>query len=427
MTTNPLPTERLPQVKVMLYTSKTLADGSHPLRLRITKDGGRKYISIGENCSRAQWDNEKELPRRSHPEQKRLLALIKKWESTFADTAKRLQEDGQPFTIDMIVDAVTEESKKPRKSRGTVVMLLGYLQNIVEQLQEAKQIGNSNVYRDTRRVLSKFLRDKDCPLSTVNVAFLNKFETYLRSEGCTDTTMSVYFRTLRAAINRAISEKLIAADLYPFSRHTSQRDKFSLARFDLSTRKRAITKDDIRSIELVEVTTPRQMLAKHLFLFSYYGGGINYVDMAQLRWRDVQGGRLQYARQKTGGLFNLKLSTQLIAILDYYRPLTFSDASAYVFGILSPEKHQTPLQVSNRLHKIKGQVNQDLKVIGKLAAIETPLTSYVARHSFAMALKRSGVSTSIISEAMGHSDERTTQIYLSEFETDLVDAAFDNL
>lgn len=426
MTLNPLPTERLPQVKVMLYTSKTLADGSHPLRLRITKDGGRKYISIGENCPLQLWDADKEQPRRSHPEQKRLLALIKKWETTYADAAKGLHETGHPFTIDMLIDAVTETSRKPRKERRGV-MVLNYLQTIVEQLQQAKQVGNSNVYRDTRRVLAKFLHDKDCPISSVNVPFLNRFETYLRSEGCTDTTMSVYFRTLRAAMNRAIGEKLLPADLYPFSRHTAQRDKFSLAKFDLSTRKRAITKDDIRSIEAVEVDTPKLLLAKHLFLFSYYGGGINYVDMAQLKWRNVQGGRLQYVRQKTGGLFNLKLSAQVNDILDYYRPFTFAGPDSYVFGILNPEKHQTSLQIANRLHKIKGQVNQDLKVIGKQAGIGTPLTTYVARHSFATALKRSGVSTAVISEAMGHQTESVTQTYLASFENELIDEAFDNL
>ncbi|GAB3224311.1 site-specific integrase [Spirosoma arcticum] len=410
----------------MLYTSKVLADGSHPLRLRITKDGGRKYISIGENCHNDQWDAEKEIPRRSHPEQKRLLALINKWESSFADAAKSLQDVGHPFTIEMIVDAVTEASRKPRKERKGV-MLLAYFQDICEQLQTARRVGNANVYRDTRRVLSKFLRDMDCPLSAVNVAFLNKLETYLRSERCSDTTMSVYFRTLRAAINRAIGEKVLHADLYPFSRHTSQRDKFSLSKFDLSTRKRAITKNDIRSIEAVEVTTPRLLLAKHLFLFSYYCAGINYVDMAQIHWRNVQGGRLQYVRQKTGGLFNIKLSAQVISILDHYRPLTCTGSNDYIFGIIDSDRHKSPLQIANRLHKIKGQVNADLKIIGKLAGIEIPLTTYVARHSFATALKRSGVATAVISEAMGHSDERTTQIYLSEFDTDLVDAAFENL
>ncbi|AUD04650.1 site-specific integrase [Spirosoma pollinicola] len=421
-----LPTDRLPQVKVMLYTSKTLADGSHPLRLRITKDGNRKYVSIGENSPLNWWDVEKELPRRSHPEQKRLLTLIKKWETSYSDAAKQLHEIGHPFTIDMIIDSVTETSKKPRKDRKGI-MLLSYLKDIYEQLQVAQRVGNANVYHDTRRVLAKFLHDRDCPLSTVNVSFLNQFETYLRSEKCADTTMSIYFRTLRAAINRSIGEKLLPPDLYPFSRHTSQRDKFSLAKFDLQTRKRAITKAEIHRVKTVDVATPRLLLARDVFMFSYYGGGINYVDIAQLRWGNVQGGRLQYVRQKTGGLFNLNLSAQLNVLLDYYRPLTDNGPDSYVFAILSPEKHQTPLQIANRLHKIKGQINQDLKVIGQLAGIETPLTTYVARHAFATALKQSGVSTAVISEAMGHQTESVTQTYLASFENDQIDEAFNHL
>ena len=55
------------------------------------------------------------------------------------------------------------------------------------------------------------------------------------------------------------------------------------------------------------------------------------------------------------------------------------------------------------------------------------LTTYVARHSFATVLKRSGVSTSIISESLGHSSEKTTQIYLDSFENSQIDAAMQNL
>lgn len=426
MATNPLPTDRMPQVKVMLYTSKLLADGSHPLRLRITKDGGRKYISLGESCPATQWDTEKEAPRRSHPDRTRLQTLIKKWETTYLDAARRLQETGHPFTIDMLIETVSEAAKRPTKAaRGTT--LLSYLQHLVSEMEKAKKVGNANVYKDTRRVLSKFLSAKDCLLSTVNVAFLNRFETSLRSEGVADTTLSLYFRTLRAAINRAISEGLIQADLYPFSRHKTQRDKYSVSKFDLSTRKRAISKDNIRTIEVLDVDTSRLLLAKHIFIFSYYGGGINFVDMAMLKWRDVHGNRLQYTRQKTGGLFNLKLTPAALQILNYYRPLTATGLDAYVFPILSKDRHISPKQIDNRLHKMNGQINLDLKAIGLLAGIETPLTTYVARHSFATALKRSGVATAIISESMGHKTESITQTYLASFENELIDDAFDNL
>ena len=38
-------------------------------------------------------------------------------------------------------------------------------------------------------------------------------------------------------------------------------------------------------------------------------------------------------------------------------------------------------------------------------------------------MKRSGVSTAIISESLGHESEKTTQIYLDSFENSVLDEA----
>jgi integrase/recombinase XerD len=42
--------------------------------------------------------------------------------------------------------------------------------------------------------------------------------------------------------------------------------------------------------------------------------------------------------------------------------------------------------------------------------------TYAARHSFATILQRSRASTEFISEALGHSNVKTTQNYLARFE-----------
>lgn len=66
------------------------------------------------------------------------------------------------------------------------------------------------------------------------------------------------------------------------------------------------------------------------------------------------------------------------------------------------------------------------KKLGKEFGIDN-LTTYVARHTFATVLKRSGVNIAIISESLGHSDLSTTQIYLDSFENDQIDEAMQNL
>jgi hypothetical protein len=62
-----------------------------------------------------------------------------------------------------------------------------------------------------------------------------------------------------------------------------------------------------------------------------------------------------------------------------------------------------------------------MKVIASKLGIEKPVTSNVARHSFATVLKRSGANISLISEMLGHGSLKTTQIYLDSFENDALE------
>jgi integrase/recombinase XerD len=62
--------------------------------------------------------------------------------------------------------------------------------------------------------------------------------------------------------------------------------------------------------------------------------------------------------------------------------------------------------------------NIHMQKTGKKLGIEKHITTYTARHSFATILKRSGVSTEFISESLGHSDVKMTEIFLESFEND---------
>ena len=85
------------------------------------------------------------------------------------------------------------------------------------------------------------------------------------------------------------------------------------------------------------------------------------------------------------------------------------------------------MQKQNRIHKVLGQINGELKVLASELEIEADMTTYVARHSFASILKNYGVNVSLISEMLGHTDLKTTQIYLDSFENEQIDEAMSNL
>ena len=123
---------------------------------------------------------------------------------------------------------------------------------------------------------------------------------------------------------------------------------------------------------------------------------------------------------KTGKEYNIKILPPALEILNYYLKNQSSD---YIFPILSNLKHISAQQQKDRIKKVTKKINKDLKEIATLCDIGINLTTYVARHSWATILKKSGVSTSIISEAMKHDTEKTTQIYLDSFENDIIDEA----
>ena len=87
----------------------------------------------------------------------------------------------------------------------------------------------------------------------------------------------------------------------------------------------------------------------------------------------------------------------------------------------------THKKIISSLFSTARKVNRELKTLGEQIGLEMPLTTYVARHTFATVLKRSGVNIAIISESLGHSDLSTTQIYLDSFENSQIDAAMQHL
>lgn len=168
-----------------------------------------------------------------------------------------------------------------------------------------------------------------------------------------------------------------------------------------------------------------ERLAIALFTFSYFTAGINFIDMAMLKHENIVDGKLCYIRAKTKKQIIIPLQEKSKEIISNYSASS-ANRSDHIFPILSAY-HQSGVQKANRLHKVLAKINRALKHIGEELDLPIKLTTYVARHTFATVLKRAGVSTSIISESLGHSSEKITQIYLDSFENSQIDEAFSHL
>nr|MBF6596961.1 site-specific integrase [Fermentimonas sp.] len=235
---------------------------------------------------------------------------------------------------------------------------------------------------------------------------LKKYEAWLRNKNLAENTIGIRFRTLRMMYNVAIEEECVNPDMYPFR-------SYRVSKLQEETAKRALTKSDIKRIINYKSSNEREQLSLDIFIFSYLMGGINFVDIALLTKDNIINDKIIYNRKKTGKLIKLPLHPIARKLIDNYSNLN----NTYLLPILFAY-HKTEQQKANRIHKIIVKTNKDLKAIGKTLNLPIKLTTYVARHSFATVLKRSGVQTSVISESLGHSSEKVTQFYLDSFEND---------
>ena len=223
-------------------------------------------------------------------------------------------------------------------------------------------------------------------------------------------TVSFYMRILRATYNRAV-DKGVIRQRFPFKHVYTGVEK---------TVKRAISFKVIRQLKEMDLSHSQSMeFARDMFMFSFYTRGMSFVDMAFLKKTDLNNGMLTYRRKKTGQLLSIRWEKCMQDIVDKY-PGNFS---TYLLPIIIHIRKDERLQYKNSICL----VNRRLKEIGKKLGLVHPLTMYVARHSWASIAKTKNISIGIISEAMGHDSETTTQIYLSSIQTNQIDNANRNI
>lgn len=394
-------------VNILCYKSKTLSNGEHPLMIRVCKDGKKKYQSLGISVNPAHWDFKKNKPKSNCPNKEYINKIIADKSNEFAEQIVKLKSEHKEFTVNSLINK-TSEKVKP-KTVGDV--FLEQLQRLTDENRRGYMLSTKQVYNS----LIDFNKHLNIYFSDIDVTWLRRYETYLRKKGIAENTIGIRFRTLRAIYNLAIEENIIKADHYPFK-------NYKVSKLHQETAKRAITKEDVNRILDYQSTNKYLKLPIDLFAFTYYVGGINFVDIAYLTKENLMDGRLIYTRRKTGKLIKIPLQPQAIELIEKYS----DKESPYLFPILSTY-HKTEQQRANRVHKVITKVNQRLKEVGKALDIPIDLTTYVARHSQATVMKKAGVSTSIIRELMGHSSERVTQIYLDSFDNEQIDDAMKNL
>ncbi len=287
--------------------------------------------------------------------------------------------------------------------------LSSYVYRLSKELNANKQERTARGYVSTLDAIIRFTKNTNLTFEQLTPRIIKQFENDMRIKGKTLNTISFYMRNLRAIYNKAIKDGVAQPKLInPFEQvYTGVQ----------VTKKRALTKEQMKKIVECQPREKELLFAQSLFLFSFYLRGMAFVDMAFLKKTDLRDGVISYKRKKTSQLLEIKVTPAVQQILDRYKEETRN--SSYLLPIILPGYGPDRLQYESALRV----QNKRLKEFAKRCGIKSNLSTHVARHSWATLAKEANLPLPVISEGLGHSSQKTTAIYLASFDRSVLDYA----
>jgi len=290
-------------------------------------------------------------------------------------------------------------------------LLLPLLKRTLWDLENTLSLRTLENYRSAISKVREFAGDnwQRLTVAAITRQWTDNFTRWLQQQHADKPqTVDFYLRTFRAVYRHALNLTESTANAQPFG---GPRPGGSFSA------KRALKRGDMLKIlspELREKLKPRQIEALDVLVFIFYARGMAFQDVYRLRWSMISDGHIRYKRSKTGALIDVEVVPELEEIMRRYH----RKDSPYVLPFLhESRKGNTGKELSEKsaLRRINRAV---YNIIG-----DVKLTTYVLRHTWATLMLEDGSQVEVISQCMGHSSIRTTQIYLSRISSRKIDKA----
>jgi integrase/recombinase XerD len=396
-----------PEVSVSLFldASRPNKDKTCLVKLKVYQKPHSKAFATKFHLSKDEWIklNGSKLRDENLKEIKKKLNALK---MTAEEALKKLE----PFSFVAFEEAfINGVTPKHKLHRGT--KLEDWFNETIRKLNANEQVSTAGLYQTTINSINNF--KKNLHLHDITSTLLQSYEKHLTNEEKSLSTISIYMRNFRAIINAAIKDQIISRDNYAFKDYqipTGQNVKKALKDFHIN---------QLLNYQPEKVDQQR---ALDFWIFSYLCSGINFADIISLKRQNINGNHLSFYRQKTirtkkKDLRPIKvgLNPRVFKIIEKWKNIDAENP--YLFPILEPGLGAKTIK--NRCQRFIKWINKRMYQICEELGIENKTGTYAARHTFSTVMKRKGIPTSFIKDALGHSSVSTTENYLDTFEDDV--------
>lgn len=401
-------------IKLLLRTSKVLADGSNPIYLRCHWNG-MKEVATGYSCSPRYWDKRNEMIKKGFPNYASINAVIQKMKNDAVDRRNKFELQGITYTPSMIL---AKEAVFQPSSDDFNALMDKYTSSLSPTTQK--------VWKSFYNSLSDYKKISKIQEATLD--YVKGYALYLEKKGLEESTVKMTLSKLAALCRYAVEEGIIKES--PFKRFNIHK-KYKLNNNILHIDKSGI---DVLKEMLLERLIIREGKMWHyndngvdefidrksdlfvlaFFLFGYCSSGLAPIDLCQLKVKDMtvvdENGTSYYCwkikRQKTSVSVDIMIShNNFFAHLLFKTMLMFRKGGGYLLPVLDGvenDKLKIYKKVSNWLSNHTDVLREWFKKANeriiakniengtKIPLIDEKCTFYTYRSSFAMAFMANG-------------------------------------
>lgn len=318
-----------------------------------------------------------------------------------------LEASGLPYTVEEVCEGFDFQGEAAPHD------LFTFFRIEIAGKAAHRKYASQQLYTAALHALQDYVGRAKYPFASLTREFVAGYLEYLGSRELAPGTVAKYMAVVHTVCLRAvrrgvtINREQLFGGLHPIVGHTAKRavDKSILARiFRLDLAGRPVLK-----------------YASDLFLFSFFAQGMSLVDILHLRRENIQDGQIRYSRAKCGTPICLGITPQMQRLIDTYDDTNDGcNRERYLFPTLRGIQRGSVAEYKAYRAALRA-TNRALLKISDMLHLEVPLTTYVARHTWATNAKKSRIPLPVIQEALGHTSIRTTEIYLRQFETRMID------
>ena len=378
-------------VSFYLRKSRSNKSTESDIYLRITVDSKRSDMSIGRKVDPRKWSTKSEKMMGRNQEALELNNYLDVLKNKLKRIQQNLLDRDQRITATTLIRELKGENKDKSK------MALEVFKEHNEQMDRLseKSISKSTAkrywtcYNHVGQFINEVYKVEDYRMKDIDYQFISRFEYFLKTKReCNHNSALKYVNNFKKIIRIALANQWMDRD--PFYNYKVQFE---------SVEREFLNEEEVKTLINKDLHFDRLKLVRDMFVFSCYTG-LAYSDVRKLSKADItigiDGGKwIRIKRTKTKSLSSIPLLPVAEEIIDQYKDHPEVRAGKCILPVLSNQKS-----------------NAFLKEIAMMCGITKPLTTHLARHTFATTITlTNGVPIESVSKMLGHKDLRTTQHY----------------